>query len=139
MCSYFYIGVSAGLLAVSTSVFAESASEQIIVGEQSSSLVQDVKQQKPYNPKDKQVAALQTRLIPYLKPSENIAYYQAITALTWLSYAAHEGSDPHGTARRRDPLPAQAAAADLAGGLRAGPGQAGEVVGLGHRHLDGAR
>ena len=57
MCSYFYIGVSASLLAVSTSVFAESASEQIIVGEQSSSLVQDGKHQKPVKPEDKQVAA----------------------------------------------------------------------------------
>ncbi len=104
MCSYFYIGVSASLLAVSTSVFAESASEQIIVGEQSSSLVQDVKQQKPYNPKDKQVAALQTRLIPYLKPSENIAYYQAIKALTWLSYAAHEGSEKSPSSARTEAL-----------------------------------
>ncbi|AZM38477.1 OmpA family protein [Acinetobacter baumannii] len=104
MCSYFYIGVSASLLAVSTSVFAESASEQIIVGEQSSSLVQDVNQQKPYNPKDKQVAALQTRLIPYLKPSENIAYYQAIKALTWLSYAAHEGSEKSLSSARTEAL-----------------------------------
>ncbi|ESK56470.1 OmpA family protein [Acinetobacter tjernbergiae] len=93
MCSPFYIGASACLLLMSSFAFAESVSEQVVVGEPTRLLVQDVDQQKPFNPKDQQVAALQTRLLPYLKPSENISYYQAVKALAWLGYAAHEGSE----------------------------------------------
>ncbi|MEG1400353.1 MAG: OmpA family protein, partial [Acinetobacter sp.] len=93
MCSPFYIGASACLLMMSSFTFAEPVSEQVVVGEPTRLLVQDVDQQKPFNPKDQQVAALQTRLLPYLKPSENITYYQAVKASAWLSYAAHEGSE----------------------------------------------
>lgn len=57
-----------------------------------------------YNSKDQQVAALQTRLVPFLN-EQGIERYHAVKAAAWLTYAAHEGSEKVQRLRERRPLP----------------------------------
>lgn len=45
------------------------------------------------NPQDEVVAALQARLLPFYADKDAVQYYHAKKAATWLSYAAHEGSE----------------------------------------------
>lgn len=54
------------------------------------------------NPKDKDVAALQAHLLPFYADKDAVQYYHAKKAATWLSYAAHEGSEraPNKTMRK---------------------------------------
>ena len=56
-----------------------------------------------YNPKDQQVAALQTRLVPFLN-EQGIERYHAVKAAAWLTYAAHEGSEKSATVARKEAL-----------------------------------
>lgn len=45
------------------------------------------------NPQDQVVAAMQQRLLPFFADKKSIQYYHAKKAATWLTYAAHEGSE----------------------------------------------
>nr|WP_298891590.1 OmpA family protein [uncultured Acinetobacter sp.] len=45
------------------------------------------------NPQDQVVAAMQQRLLPFFEDKKSIQYYHAKKAATWLTYAAHEGSE----------------------------------------------
>jgi hypothetical protein len=57
-----------------------------------------------YNPKDQQVAALQTRLVPFLN-EQGIERYHAVKAAAWLTYAAHEEVKKCNGCAKRGPCP----------------------------------